>query len=67
MIPFVFVTEQMEENDVFTITESIISCTLIGLFLLSVTGQTHKILIYARHGHLPNQCQTLMFFFSLVS
>ena len=43
MIPFVFVSEQMEENDVFTITESIISRTLIGLFLLSVTGQTHKI------------------------
>ena len=43
MIPFVFVSKQMEENDVFTITESIVSCALIGLFLLSVTGQTHKI------------------------
>ena len=30
MIPFVFVSEQTEENDVFTITESFYSRALIG-------------------------------------
>ena len=44
----------------------IISCALIGQFLWSVRGET-EFFFYARKGHLPSECQTLILFFSLVS
>ena len=65
MIPFVFVSEQMEENDVFTITESIVSRMLIGLFLLWVSHcqqqQSYSVSIIIHKTQLFSKGQKLIF------